>query len=227
MADRAVSVLDAARRPLTTTERRLIRSKIHRLTARGRRASRVALPISGGVVLLLWLWTVLASDASWLAITLFWFVVGGAIALWMHRDMRVHAGHFGTMARNLESALRRNAADVYDIHARSFVAFEETEDEGAYYAFELEGDRLVFVTGQEFYESARFPSLGFSLVYVLDERGRTVDMFIEKRGAKTAPARTIPAASKDALELPEHLEVRPGRLDNLEAVLTAASAHNR
>jgi hypothetical protein len=227
MADRAVSVLDAARRPLTTTERRLIRSKIRSLTARSRRASRVALPISGGVVLLLWLWTVLATDASWLIVTLFWFVVGGAIALWVRRDMGVHAGYFGTMAHDLESALRRNAADVYDIHARSFAVLEETEDEGACYAFELEGDRLVFVTGQEFYEAARFPSLDFSLVYVLDERGTTVDMFIEKRGAKTAPARTIPAASKDALELPEHLEVRPGRIDNLEAGLTAASAHDR
>ena len=153
MADRAVSVLDAARRPLTTTERRLIRSKIRSLTARSRRASRVALPISGGVVLLLWLWTVLATDASWLIVTLFWFVVGGAIALWVRRDMGVHAGHFGTMAHDLESALRRNAADVYDIHARSCAVLEETEDEGACYAFELDGDRLVFVTGQEFYSS--------------------------------------------------------------------------
>ena len=188
MADRAVSVLDASRRPLTRTERRLIRSKIHSFTARGRRASRVALPISGGVVLLLWLWTILASDAPWLVVTLFWCVVGGAIAIWVRGTCRAY-GPFREMAHNLESALRRNAADVYDIHARSFVAFEEIEDEGAYYAFELEGDRLVFVTGQEFYEGARFPSLDFSLVYVLDERERTVDMFIEKRGAKTGTSK--------------------------------------
>ena len=68
--------------------------------------------------MLLWLWTILASDAPWLIVTLFWFVVGGAIAIWVRRDMRVHTGHFVTMAHNLESALRRNAADVYDIHAR-------------------------------------------------------------------------------------------------------------
>jgi hypothetical protein len=226
MAGRAVSVLDASRRPLTTSERRLLRSKIRSLTARGRRSSRVALPISGGVVLLLWLWTVLASDASWQIVTLFWFVVGGAIALWARRDMGVHAAHFKTMAHDLESALTRNAVDAYDIRARSFAVFEEIEDEGAFYAFEIEGDRLVFITGQEFYEDARFPSLDFSLVYVLDERERTVDMFIEKRGAKIRPARTIPAASKNALELPAHLEVRPGRIDNLEASLTAASAHD-
>ena len=226
-ADRAVSLLEASRRSLTGTERRLIRSKIRSLATRGRRASRVALPISGGVVLLLWVWTVLASDASWLIVTLFWCVVGGAIALWVQRDMREHAGDFQRMAHDLESALRRNAADVYAIHARALAMFEEIEDEGACYAFELEGHRLVFITGQEFYEGARFPSLDFSLVYVLDERGDTVDMFIEKRGAKTVPARTIPAASKRALDLPEHLEVRPGRIDNLEATMRSASADAR
>jgi hypothetical protein len=224
MADRAVSMLEASRRPLTATERRLIRSKIRSLTARGRRASTVALPISGGVVLILWILTALASDAPWLIVSLFWLVVGGVIAVWVHRDMRVHGGHFTRMAHDLESALRRNAAEVYDIHARAFAVFEEIEDEGACYAFELEGHRLVFISGQEFYEGARFPSLDFSLVYVLNERGETVDMFVEKRGAKSAPARTIPAASKAALDLPEHLEVRPGSIDNLEATLTPASA---
>jgi hypothetical protein len=216
--------LEASRRPLTTTERRLIRSKIRSLTARGRRASRVALPISGAVVFLLWLWTVLASDVSWVIITVFWLVAGAALALWVRRDMRKDAGMFERMAGDLESALRANSADVYDIRARSFAAFEEIEDEGACYAFELERDRLVFVAGQEFYEGAKFPSLDFSLVYVLDDRGRTVDMFIDKRGAKTAPARTIPAASKETFDVPDHLEVRSGRIENLEASLRREDA---
>jgi hypothetical protein len=157
-------------------------------------------------------------------VTVFWLVVGAAIALWAHRDMRTHAGNFERMARDLESALRRNAADVYDIRARSFAEFEESEDEGACYAFELEGERLVFITGQEFYEGAKFPSLDFSLVYILDEGGATVDLFIDKRGAKTAPARTIPALAKQTFDLPDHLEVRPGRVANLEAILTTSSA---
>jgi hypothetical protein len=79
--------------------------------------------------------------------------------------------------------------------------------------------RLVFVAWQEFYESARFPSLNFSLVYPLDEQGRPVEMFIEKRGGKTAPARTVPAAVKKSLNVPDHLEVCAGRKDNLEAIL--------
>jgi hypothetical protein len=183
----------------------------------------VSLPISAVAVFLLWLWTVLASDAPWPIVTVFWLVVGAGLALWVHRDMRTHAGTFERMARDLESALRRNAADVYDIRARSFAEFEEFEDEGACYAFELEGDRLVFISGQEFYEGAKFPSLDFSLVYVLDEGGATIDLFIDKRGAKSAPARVMPAASKHTFDLPDHLEVRPGSIANLEASLTEST----
>ncbi|HET9196538.1 MAG TPA: hypothetical protein VFO21_26870 [Vicinamibacterales bacterium] len=161
----------------------------------------------------LWLLTLLASDAPWMVVTAFWLVTGGAIAVWVGRDMRQHASQFSGMAAGLRSALTANAAEVHDVRARAFVEFEEEEDEGACYAFEIEGPRLVFVSGQEFYSSARFPSLDFSLVYVLDEAGRTVDMLIDKRGARAKPAFTIPAV--EHRERPEHLEVRAGTIETL------------
>lgn len=70
----------------------------------------------------------------------------------------------------------------------------------------------MFIAGQEFYAGARFPSLDFSLMYVLDERGEAVDMLIDKRGAKAVPARTIPAVMKRELDIPDHLETRIGRI---------------
>ena len=217
--------LSAARLPLTEKERRLIRGKIRNLNAQGRRASRAYLPIAGGLILALWFWTLLASDAPWIIITAFWLVVGGGITLWVRKDMRTHAGHLEGIARGLESALRRNEADAYDVRASSFAELEEIEDEGACYAFQLDGNRLVFISGQEFYESARFPSLDFSLLYILDERGERVDMFIDKRGARTAPARTIPAGVKKNLDVPDHLEVRIGRIDDLEDSIGRPSPH--
>jgi len=167
----------------------------------------------------LWLATILASDAPPLVITGFWLVVGLGLALWTRRDMSRDARSFDAMASRLQSALKANAADDYVVKARAFAEFEEIEDEGACYAFELFDNRLVFILGQEFYEGARFPSLDFSLVDVLDEAGQAVDMLIEKRGAKAAPARTIPASQKGRTELPEHLEVRPGTIDKLEEAL--------
>jgi hypothetical protein len=211
--------LDPVRRPLTDTQRRAIRSKVRHLTTTGRRASTIYLPITAGLMGLLWLWTILASDAPWLVVTAFWFAIGAGIALWTRRDMRTHAAQLEGMAHRLESALTRNEADVYEIRAGSFAVLEEVEDEGACYAFQLEGDQLVFIVGQEFYEAARFPSLDFSLVYPLDEHGNTVDMFIEKRGDRAKPAKAIPSAVKERLDVPQHLEMRKGTVDNLEAVL--------
>lgn len=216
-------MLSPSRRPLTETERRVLRAKIRSLTARGRRASVVALPVTGGIVFILWLWTVLASDVNWVIVTAFWLIVGAGIALWVRRDMRSHERDFETMSRGLESALRRNAADVYDVRARLFAELEEIEDEGACYAFELDDGRIAFIQGQEFYESARFPSLDFSLVYVLDEADQSVDTLIDKRGAKAAPARRIPAAVKQRLDVPDHLEVRKGRIADLEDILATSS----
>jgi hypothetical protein len=127
--------------------------------------------------------------------------------------MRKHASQFDAMAAGLQSALTANAADVYDVRARAFVEFEEEEDEGASYGFEIDGPRLVFVNGQEFYPGARFPSLDFSLVYLVDEAGRTVDMLIDKRGARAKPEYTIPVGRQ--VPRPEHLEVRAGGVDTV------------
>jgi hypothetical protein len=216
-------MLSASRRPLTEKERRLLRAKSRTLTRRGRRASVIAFPVTGGGVLLLWLWTIVASDVNWVVVTMFWVIMGAGIALWVRREMRTHARNFETMSGGLDSALRRNAVDVCDVRSRWFAELEEIEDEGACYAFEMDDDRIVFIQGQEFYESARFPSLDFSLVYVLNEADQIVDMLIDKRGAKAAPVRRIPAAVKQRLDVPGHLEVRRGRIADLEDILGGSS----
>jgi hypothetical protein len=212
-------MLQASRRALTEAEKRVLRTKSSGLRARGRRVSSRSIVTASVMILALWLCTILASDAPWLVVTAFWLLVGGGITLWVRRDARAHERQLQEMSRGFESALKRNAADVYDVRARAFAEFEEFEDEGACYGFALDDNRLVFVIGQQFYPSARFPSLDFSLVYVLDERDQTVDMLIDKRGAKAAPARTISASIKNTLDLPEHLEVRTGTIDTLEDVL--------
>jgi len=205
--------LTPARRPLTATEQRALKSKIRSLTARARRTSKAAVYTTAGGIFLLWLLTLLASDAPWPVVTGAWLSIGVAIGWGVYREMRTDAQHLHAMAAHLRSALRRNAADVYDIRARAFVEVEEVEDEGACYAFDV-GEQVVFVMGQEFYQSAKFPSLDFSLVYVLDEQNRPADMLIDKRGPRVAPLRVIPGATKERIA-PEHLEVRGGSLEML------------
>lgn len=178
-----------------------------------------------GVVTLLVLWgaTLALSDASSLVVTVFWAVAGSALLLWIRRDMRRDLAAFHEVLAQCRSALSRNEAEVFDIRSSRFVEFEEVEDEGACYAFEIEGGRIVFIAGQQFYPGARFPSHDFSLVCPLDERGYRLDMLIAKRGPAEDATHIIPAEAKLKLEIPEHLEVIDGRLDEIEDLLRPMS----
>jgi len=99
------------------------------------------------------------------------------------------------------------------------VEFEEIEDEGACYAFQLPDDEIVFVTGQEFYPDPRFPNSDFSLVHVFDRTGNLVEMFTDKAGHKIEPIRRVPAQMKKTLSIPDHLEIVHGRLENVDELL--------
>jgi hypothetical protein len=208
---------------LTDPERRLLRSKIRDLKSRERLGPRILLP-GAGVIAVLWILTLAAADAPWFVVTLVWFVVGAGILLWVRHDLQQDLRQLAQVRRGYESAARRNQAEVFDIRAIGFVEFEEVEDEGACYAFALEGERLVFVMGQQFYPEAKFPSLDFSLVYPLDEDGHPVDEIVGKRGPRASAARVIPAAAKLNLAIPDHMEVVRGTMDGMEEALRAPGA---
>lgn len=182
---------------------------------------RAAGASAGVVVGVLWLLTLLATDVSWLVVTAFWLLLGGLIYRWVLRDFRKEAAHLPAMVAALESALRRDEVESFDIVAEAYAELEELEDEGAFWAFDLGDGRTVFLAGQQFYPSARFPSLDFSVVYPLDERGGSADMWLHKRGHAVPPARVLPATLKQELagHLPEPLEVVEGTLDRLEELL--------
>jgi hypothetical protein len=99
------------------------------------------------------------------------------------------------------------------------VELEEVEDEGACYAFQLSGKRIVFVSGQNFYPSARFPNSDFSLVDIYGENNVLVETFIEKHGKKLRPRRKISAEVTSKMKVPDHLQVIEGKLDDLEELL--------
>jgi len=196
--------LEPVRRPLTSAEQRALRMRIAGLRAQDRRSRRGAIVASAVISVLLWAVTLLASDSPWMVITAFWIVVGCAIGLWSYRSQGTDSRH---TIGGLESALRRNEADVYDVHASAFADVEEYEDEGALYVFALDDDRMVWIAGQEFYDERRFPCLDFTLVYPLTEGGTPAWMLMERRSAKASPSFTLPASFKERQDVPEHLEV--------------------
>ena len=211
-------ILESTRRPLAPAERRLLGARIRDLESHLARGPALLIP---GVVVIaiLWIATLFFSDAPWWIVSLFWLLVGGGILLWVRRDLKKDMAGLRIVLAEYESARRKNEAEEFRVEATAFAELEEVEDEGACYAFEIDGGRLVFVAGQQFYPQARFPSLDFSLVHLLNERGEPVDGVIAKRGPAASPDRVIPATVKPNLEIPEHLEVIDGTTHAIEEIL--------
>lgn len=213
--------LEHTLRPLTGPERQRLEERLQDLRRSARAGALGPIAVAGAAAAVLWALTLLASDASWVVVTVFWAAAGALLALRVRHDQRSAGRALEAMAAQMESAVRRGEAEVYDIRARRYLAFEEVEDEGACWAFELGGGRVVFLTGQEMYAAPGFPSLDFSLVHPLDEGGRAADLWIEPRGEPVPPARVVPADVKLRLAdaLPGHLEVVSADLDRLEESL--------
>ena len=147
-----------------------------------------------------------------------WFAICAGLVVWAvvssRRDLMKEIDR-------LEATLKRNEAHEVTVRSTEMIEFEEEEDEGACYAFQLKDDRIVFIVGQEYYPSAKFPNTDFSLVSIQDGDGRCIEELIYKRGHKLKPCRMIPAKFKSEMFLPDHLEVIRGKLSELEGLLTA------
>lgn len=173
------------------------------------------------VALILWTGgsalTLLASRATsdWPTVLLAWAGIAALIAIWALLEERSKGL---ARVRSYEDSLRRNEAHVIRIQSDEMVAFEEQEDEGACYAFQV-GDRIVFVAGQDFYPSIKFPNSDFSLVEITDSRGTLVEMIIDSAGKKLQPIRTIAAELQSKFRVPEHLQILQGKLEDIDRLL--------
>ena len=172
------------------------------------------------VALILWaggsVVSLLASRETWQIVLPVWAGIAILIAAWglledrARRRSRIHA---------CEQALRGREVRVFRIQSAEVVAFEEEEeDEGACYAFQV-ADRIVFIAGQDFYASARFPNSDFSLIELSDGKANVVDSLVDTHGKRLQPTRTIAAGMKAKLRAPEHLEVLLGKLEDIERLL--------
>ena len=78
----------------------------------------------------------------------------------------------------------------------------------------------MFIVGQEFYEDDDFPNTDFSMVEILGETDQAIDILLIKHGVKLQRERVVPASVKHRLNLPEHLAIIAGALDDIEASLS-------
>jgi len=98
------------------------------------------------------------THAPWYIVSAIWFGIGSVISLWSYFSEKPREK---AAVELYADALRRNQARETRIQSHEMVELEEQDDEGACYAFQLSGKRIVFVSGQDFYSSARFPNTTF------------------------------------------------------------------
>lgn len=213
------SSLENAVRQLNDAEKRLLNAQVSSLRRREQRYRKrcaitgAALWVGGSTLTLLARRTI----SGWPIVVAVWGGIGVLIALWIilegnsRRQARV---------RNIQLALRDGVCHVIRIRSGRVLEFEEAEDEGACYAFQV-GDSVVFICGQEFYPTRKFPSTDFSLVSFRGHDGHDAEQLITTNGTKLQPFRTVPAKGRTKLRIPEHLEVVRGNLDEIEVLLSA------
>ena len=218
-----MATFEKTTRPLTDKERRFVSSALARHKRRMDALPRRSLFIGFGLFALFAAAIITATildkrGPAWYYCLLFSLAIAIPISLWSYFEAKPA---FRRDVDLYEGALRRNEATVIRIQSNSMVELEEKEDEGACYAFQLDNHQLVFISGQDYYPSARFPNSDFSIVEINGENGRTVDSFIEKNGSKLKPMRRISWPLKYSETFPENFEIIEGDLDRLEDALTS------
>ncbi|MEI6516727.1 MAG: hypothetical protein WCO77_12190 [bacterium] len=182
------------------------------------KAARKRAFIGGPIIIaVLWGLTLLfAGSSSAVTATLFWLLIGIPICIASGADaIRPHRKRI--ILR--ETALSNGQTEEIRIIADAMVDLEEVDDEGVCFAFQVDQDRIVFVCGQDFYAGPKFPNTDFSIISIRTQDGKLADLTIEKHGEKLRPLRKISAVARTPLRCPQHLELVPGKLDNIEAIL--------
>jgi hypothetical protein len=147
------------------------------------------------------------------------------MATWEWRDrLKGSRAYLG----NLEGAIRANRAIEDRIEAPAMISFEEIEDEGLSYAYQVEPNVVLFLSiGQEYELDRRVRCDAFSIVQILGPKDLVFDSYVAKHGMPLSPARVISAEEQKALgfgrgsRLP--VGTFPGRLDDIEEILKIRS----
>ena len=122
----------------------------------------------------------------------------------------------------VDDILEKDTAKVIHCSSSKMIEFEEIEDEGAQYLFQVEENKIFHISGQEFYETSFFPSNDFELITIMGPgKNQILDFHIHCIGHKLSPIMTVPRDVKKEYvdkicELPEIID---GNIENLDSVM--------
>ncbi|TKG96553.1 hypothetical protein EYV94_04705 [Puteibacter caeruleilacunae] len=144
------------------------------------------------------------------------------IGIWVYLENYVQAKK---QRKDIDFALVSNKAKVIKVVSEEYMQLSEVEDEGVYYLFQLDDNKVLSFGGQDFYPTRKFPSNDFEIVLIHDEKGELLLLKKYVKGKKIQPKKKITRQKKWELLSsvnypdPENFTVVNGRIeDYCEAV---------
>jgi len=220
-------VLRYYRRRLGAADRKAVASELSSLTRRRERFRRFTWITSVVVVLVGVPLAVMQGrdDPNLLFLALFVVAVYVGIVIWAYRE---NLGDDRRHETSLHGALDTDVTRILHCRASACLAVPEIEDEGPGYFLQVENAMVLYLAGQLYYATSRFPSTDFELIEVLDAAGMPASFRIDCNGERLPPVRTLTAETKVLLAerdaLPEDLTLIDGTLEGLEDRLLNGSA---
>jgi len=126
---------------------------------------------------------------------------------------------------NIEFVLVENKARSIKVASKKYIELPEIEDEGVFYLFQIEDNKILSFGGQYHYPTNKFPSDDFEIVMCYGKSGELVLLEKYVNGNRIQPVRKITGQKK--LELmsslkypdPDNFTVIEGQIEQFESIL--------
>lgn len=135
------------------------------------------------------------------------------IGLWTYFDSKLPLDKELKGIKNLRT---KNLVTSIQVKTTDYCELTEEEDEGVYYLFQIQPDKILSFGGQDFYPSKKFPNSDFEIVEGKSNDGQIILLETYCHGDKIKPTKKIKGKEKwDLLEKinPDKFEIINGRLE--------------
>lgn len=111
----------------------------------------------------------------------------------------------------------KNSVTSIRVKTTEYYELTEEEDEGVYYLFQSQPDKIIGFGGQEFYPNKKFPNSDFEIVEGKSTKGEVILLETYCYGNKIKPTKKIKGKEKwELLQklIPDTFNIIDGQLEN-------------
>lgn len=116
-----------------------------------------------------------------------------AIGLWSYVEAK---SPFDKELKGIEELKIKNLVTSIQVKTTEYYELTEEEDEGIYYLFQIQPDKILSFGGQDFYPTNKFPNSDFEIVEGKSSNGQIILLEIYCNGDKIKPIKKIKGKEK-------------------------------